>query len=103
MPRHQDSAISQLECFALLDDFKSSQTAKTSRLYTKLNKTIECTDAAELEAEVSRTRDDGAHVAAQLSEALNATRLRLEFRESWQGWLRWPVGRARRRLGSGRS
>ena len=59
--------------------------------------------AAELEAEVSRTRDDGARVAAQLSEALNETRSRLEFRESWHGWLRWPVGRARRRLGSGRS
>ena len=33
--------------------------------------------------------------AAQIAEA-NA---RLRYRESWQGWLRWPLGRLRRRLG----
>ena len=56
-----------------------------------------------LEAEVGRTRDEGTRVAAQLSEALTETRSRLEFRESWRGWLRWPVVRARQRLGPDRS
>jgi len=58
---------------------------------------------AELEAEVLRTRDEGARVAAQLSGALSETRSRLQFRESWRGWLRWPVSRARQSIGPGRS
>jgi len=54
---------------------------------------------AGLEAELGRSREDPARLAAQLSE----TRARLAFRESWRGWLRWPIGHARRRFGSSRS
>jgi hypothetical protein len=55
--------------------------------------------ALELEAELVRTREAAADALARLSDALGATRNRLEFRETWQGWLRWPLGRARKHLG----
>ncbi len=50
--------------------------------------------ALDREAELER-----AHRArAQLTGELEQTRNRLAFRESWRGWLRWPLGRARQRL-----
>jgi SAM-dependent methyltransferase len=51
-----------------------------------------------VEAELARTRQASAEVSRVLSE----TRARLAFRESWQGWLRWPAGLAMRRFGTGR-
>jgi SAM-dependent methyltransferase len=51
--------------------------------------------ADELAAELSRTRAG----LAQLSSAHDEARNRLVFRESWQGWLRWPLSNARKRFG----
>jgi SAM-dependent methyltransferase len=48
--------------------------------------------ALDLDAEIARAYDR----VAQLSGALEETRNRLAFRESGQGWLRWPLARARR-------
>jgi len=45
-----------------------------------------------LDAELKRTQE----AFAQVSGALDETRVRLAHRESWRGWLRWPVGRVRR-------
>ena len=45
-----------------------------------------------LDAELRRTQE----AFAQLSGALEETRARLAHRESWRGWLRWPLGRVRR-------
>lgn len=47
-----------------------------------------------LDAELASARQS----CAQLSSALGETRERLAFRESWRGWLRWPLGLARRWL-----
>lgn len=33
-----------------------------------------------------------------LSNALQSTRQQLAFRETWKGWMRWPLARARNRL-----
>ncbi len=51
--------------------------------------------AAALDAELKRTQ--GAF--AQVSGALDETAARLAHRESWRGWLRWPLGRVRRLFG----
>lgn len=53
----------------------------------------------DLEAEFARARKENADTVAQLSDALGETRNRLAFRETWRGWLRWPFGRAKQRLG----
>jgi SAM-dependent methyltransferase len=45
-----------------------------------------------LDAELKRTQE----AFAQVSAALEETRGRLAHRESWRGWLRWPLGRVRR-------
>jgi len=47
-----------------------------------------------LQDELGRTRQS----CAQLASALGETQARLGFRETWRGWLRWPLGRARLRL-----
>ena len=39
---------------------------------------------------------------ARVSGALDETSARLAFRESWLGWLRWPLGRFRRLLAGSR-
>jgi 2-polyprenyl-3-methyl-5-hydroxy-6-metoxy-1,4-benzoquinol methylase len=49
----------------------------------------------ELEAELARARAG----LNQLASAHDETRNRLVFRESWQGWLRWPLASARKRFG----
>jgi SAM-dependent methyltransferase len=50
---------------------------------------------ASLDAELKRTQD----AFAQVSGALDETAARLAHRESWRGWLRWPLGRVRRLFG----
>jgi hypothetical protein len=55
--------------------------------------------ALDREAELERAHRARAHALAQLTGELEQTRNRLAFRESWRGWLRWPLGRARQRLG----
>ena len=47
-----------------------------------------------LQDELGRTRQS----CAQLASTLGETQARLGFRETWRGWLRWPLGRARLRL-----
>jgi len=47
-----------------------------------------------LEADLARTQQS----CAQLSNALGESRSRLAFRETWRGWLRWPLSRTRRWL-----
>ena len=52
-----------------------------------------------LDAELKRTQE----AFAEVSGALHETAARLAHRESWRGWLRWPLGRVRRLVGgSGR-
>jgi SAM-dependent methyltransferase len=50
-----------------------------------------------LETELIRTQE----AFAQASGALAHTTARLAHRESWRGWLRWPLGRIRRLLAGG--
>jgi SAM-dependent methyltransferase len=60
---------------------------------------------APLEVEAERTRVALAKLSgalAQASGALHDASARLAFRESWRGWLRWPIGHFRRAL-SGKS
>lgn len=47
-----------------------------------------------LEAKLLETQQEHARAAAALAEV----GARLRFRESWLGWLRWPLGRLRRRV-----
>ena len=47
-----------------------------------------------LRGQLAEAERERARAAAAIEEA-NA---RLRYRESWQGWLRWPLGRLRRRL-----
>lgn len=47
-----------------------------------------------LRAHLAEAERERARAAAAIAEA-NA---RLRYRESWQGWLRWPLGRLRRRM-----
>jgi SAM-dependent methyltransferase len=53
---------------------------------------------AAVEGELARTQQ----VAAEVSRALSEAKARLAFRETWRGWLRWPLGQARRRFGTDR-
>jgi len=55
-------------------------------------------DLASLDAELTRTQN----AFTQVSGALDETAARLAHRESWRGWLRWPLGRVKRLFG-GRS
>jgi len=47
-----------------------------------------------LEAQVAEAQQERARAAATMTESV----ARLQYRESWQGWLRWPLGRLRRRM-----
>ena len=59
--------------------------------------------------ELASTRQREEALRAQLAEAqreheraavaIAETNARLRYRESWQGWLRWPLGQLRRRMG----
>lgn len=49
-----------------------------------------------LEAELAQTRQSLWQASADLEE----TRARLAYRESWTGWLRWPLSRVSRVIGS---
>jgi SAM-dependent methyltransferase len=55
--------------------------------------------ALDREAALVRAHRARADALAQLAGELEQARNRLAFRESWRGWLRWPFGRARQRLG----
>lgn len=48
-----------------------------------------------LEAELAQAH---AIALARVESELEATRRRLAFRESWKGWLRWPLAHARQRF-----
>ena len=48
-----------------------------------------------LRAQLAVAQREHARAAAQIAEV----DARLRYRESWQGWLRWPLGRLRRRMG----
>jgi SAM-dependent methyltransferase len=57
---------------------------------------------AVLESELELERKAVARASAALARACTAleeTGARLAYRESWRGWLRWPLGRIRRSLG----
>jgi SAM-dependent methyltransferase len=52
-----------------------------------------------LDADLGRTQKALTQVSGALSQvsgALDETAARLAHRESWRGWLRWPLGRVRR-------
>ena len=55
--------------------------------------------AQEREVELLRAHNARAEAMAQLASELEQTRNRLAFRETWRGWLRWPLGLAKQRLG----
>jgi len=48
----------------------------------------------ELEAQLANAQHERTHAAAAFAEA----GARLRYRESWRGWLRWPLARLRRRV-----
>jgi SAM-dependent methyltransferase len=48
----------------------------------------------ELEAQLANAQHERTRAAAAFAEA----DARLRYRESWQGWLRWPLARLRRRV-----
>jgi hypothetical protein len=50
---------------------------------------------AALETALLETQRDQAR-AADTAARLADTEARLRFRESWQGWLRWPLSRLKR-------
>ncbi len=54
--------------------------------------------AQEREAELARAHAARAIALAQTAGELEATRSRLAFRETWKGWLRWPLARAKQRF-----
>ena len=54
-----------------------------------------------MEAELIRTQGAFAQASGALADTnarLTETSARLAHRESWRGWLRWPLGHIRRRL-----
>jgi SAM-dependent methyltransferase len=55
--------------------------------------------ALEREAELVRAHRARAEALAKATVELQEARNRLAFRESWRGWLRWPLALARQRLG----
>jgi SAM-dependent methyltransferase len=55
--------------------------------------------ALDREAELVRAHQARAVALAQLGSDLEQARTRLAYRESWCGWLRWPLARARQRVG----
>ena len=60
---------------------------------------------ASLETELERSHASFGEVSQSLSQTsavLHQTRATLAYRESWRGWMRWPLGRVRRAL-AGRS
>jgi SAM-dependent methyltransferase len=52
-------------------------------------------EVASLTGELGQTRN----AFTRVSDTLGETAARLAHRESWSGWLRWPLGRLRRLLG----
>jgi SAM-dependent methyltransferase len=55
--------------------------------------------ALEREAELLRAHSAREVALARIAGELEQTRNRLAFRETWRGWLRWPFGLAKQRLG----
>jgi SAM-dependent methyltransferase len=55
--------------------------------------------ALEREVELMRAHNAHAKAMAQLAGELEQTRNRLAYRETWRGWMRWPLGRTKSRLG----
>ena len=51
--------------------------------------------ALDLEGELTRMREGSSELALAFEEA----RRRLAFRETWRGWLRWPIANVRQHLG----
>ncbi|MEP6942907.1 MAG: class I SAM-dependent methyltransferase [Betaproteobacteria bacterium] len=47
-----------------------------------------------LVGELDRVNAERARSLADHAETLRGLRARLDFRESWRGWMRWPFGRA---------
>jgi SAM-dependent methyltransferase len=54
--------------------------------------------ALDREAELVRAHHDRAVALAKLGSDFEQARTRLAYRESWRGWLRWPLARIRQRL-----
>lgn len=55
--------------------------------------------ALEREAELLRAHSAREEALARTAAELEHTRNRLAFRETWRGWLRWPLALAKQRLG----
>lgn len=54
--------------------------------------------AQDREAELLRAHQAREEALARTAGELEQTRIRLAFRETWRGWLRWPLGLAKQRL-----
>jgi SAM-dependent methyltransferase len=54
--------------------------------------------ALEREAELLRAHSAREEALAKMTGELEQARNRLAFRETWRGWLRWPLGLAKQRL-----
>jgi SAM-dependent methyltransferase len=125
----RDAVLPKLPVLSLFDDGKRSLWRDYARALSRerqlawdelgarkvaedrLAELVTAVNALSSEQEVTRAlRERAASLEAQLREAqqeaarersLHAdTRARLAYRESPAGWLRWPLGVARRRLGS---
>jgi SAM-dependent methyltransferase len=79
-------------------DARKIADARQAELVAAVNALASAQERADvLAAELERIRTD-AGSSAQLRDALASAQQRLAFRESWKGWMRWPVGHAWKRL-----
>ncbi len=80
-------------------DARKIADARQAELVAAVNALASAQERADvLAAELERIRSDHAGSSAQLRDALASAQQRLAFRESWKGWMRWPVGHAWKHL-----
>jgi len=76
-------------------DARKVADARHAELVVAVNELASARQRADaLAAELGRVRAELDNVDATHADSLRALRERLYFRESWRGWVRWPLGRA---------
>jgi hypothetical protein len=76
-------------------DARKIADARQAELVVAVNEVASARQRADaLAAELDRVRGELDSVAATHADSLRALRARLDYRESWRGWIRWPLGRA---------
>ena len=76
-------------------DARKIADARHAELVVAVNGLASARERADaLAAELDRVRAELDSIQARHAESLQALHARLDFRESWRGWMRWPLGRA---------